>query len=345
MKAAVMKGLRRIEIEELPVPIPKENEVLIRIRSVGVCGSDVHYFVEGRIGNFVVQPPFILGHECSGEVVEVGKGVTHLKPGDRVTMEPGIPCGKCEFCRSGRYNLCPDVVFWATPPVNGTFCEYVVHPAHFTYPIAPEVSFEEAALVEPFAVGMYAVHRAQAKPGDVALVLGSGPIGLVTIQALSVRGVTEIIAVDVVEKRLEKARELGAKHVVNAAHMDTQEVVLSLTDGKGADVVFETAGSVQTAQLTVELARRGGKVVLVGLPSATHFDFGVMRILDKELDVLGVFRYANMYKGCVDLLNSRRVNLKALITHRFSLEETQEALLFAHEHKAESIKVVVNVGD
>lgn len=345
MKAAVMKGLRRIEIEELPVPVPKENEVLIRIRSVGVCGSDVHYFVEGRIGNFVVQPPFILGHECSGEVVEVGKGVTHLKPGDRVTMEPGIPCGKCEFCRSGRYNLCPDVVFWATPPVNGTFCEYVVHPAHFTYPIAPEVSFEEAALVEPFAVGMYAVHRAQAKPGDVALVLGSGPIGLVTIQALSVRGVTEIIAVDVVEKRLEKAKELGAKHVVNAAHMDTQEVVLALTDGKGADVVFETAGSVQTAQLTVELARRGGKVVLVGLPSATHFDFGIMRILDKELDVLGVFRYANMYKGCVDLLNSRRINLKALITHRFSLEETQEALLFAHEHKAESIKVVVNVGD
>lgn len=343
MKAAVMKGLRRIEIEELPTPVPKEHEVLIRIRSVGVCGSDVHYFVEGRIGDFVVQPPFILGHECSGEIVEVGKGVTHLKPGDRVTMEPGIPCGKCEFCRAGRYNLCPDVVFWATPPVNGTFCEYVVHPAHFTYPIAPEVSFEEAALVEPFAVGMYAVHRAQAKPGDVALVLGSGPIGLVTIQALCVRGVTEIIAVDVVEKRLEKAKELGAKHVVNAASEDTREAVLALTEGRGADVVFETAGSVQTAQLTVELAKRGGKVVLVGLPSATHFDFGIIKILDKELDVLGVFRYANMYKGCVDLLNSRRVNLKTLITHRFPLEKTQEALLFAHEHKTESIKVVVNL--
>lgn len=345
MKAAVMKGLRHIEIEELPMPVPKEHEVLIRIRSVGVCGSDVHYFVEGRIGDFVVQPPFILGHECSGEVVEVGKGVRDLKPGDRVTMEPGIPCGRCEFCRSGRYNLCPEVIFWATPPVNGTFCEYVVHPAHFTYPIAPEVSFDEAALVEPFAVGMYAVHRAQAKPGDVALVLGSGPIGLVTVQALSVRGITEIIAVDIVDMRLEKARELGAKHVVNAAREDVREVVLSLTQGKGANVVFETAGSVQTAQLTVDLARRGGRVVLVGLPSMTHFDFGVLKILDKELDVLGVFRYANMYRGCVDLLNNRRVNLKTLITHRFPLEKTQDALLFAHEHKAESIKVMVTLGD
>lgn len=343
MKAAVMKDIRRIEIEELPIPVPRENEVLIRIRSVGICGSDVHYFVEGRIGDFVVHPPFILGHECSGEVVEIGKGVKNLKPGDRVTMEPGIPCGKCEFCRAGRYNLCPDVVFWATPPVDGTFCEYVAHPAHFTYPIAPNVSFEEAALVEPLAVGMYATWRAQVKPGDLAIVLGSGPIGLVTLEALLARGVTEVIAVDVVEKRLEKAKEIGAQHVINAQREDVREKVLSLTQGKGVDVVFETAGSVMTAQLTVELAKRGGKVVLVGLPSITHFDFGVLKILDKELDVLGIFRYANMYKGCVDLLNAGRVNLKTLITHRFSLQKTEEALLFAHEHKAESIKVIVDL--
>ncbi|MGQ9622849.1 MAG: NAD(P)-dependent alcohol dehydrogenase [Candidatus Caldatribacteriaceae bacterium] len=344
MKAAVMKDIRRIEIEELPIPVPRENEVLIRIRSVGICGSDVHYFVEGRIGDFVVHPPFILGHECSGEVVEIGKGVKDFKPGDRVTMEPGIPCGKCEFCRAGRYNLCPDVVFWATPPVDGTFCEYVVHPAHFTYPIASHVSFEEAALVEPLAVGMYATWRARVKPGDLAIVLGSGPIGLVTLEALLARGVTEVIAVDVVEKRLEKAKEIGAQHVINAQKEDVREKVLSLTHGKGVDVVFETAGSVVTTQLTVELAKRGGKVILVGLPSMTHFDFGVIKVLDKELDVLGVFRYANMYKGCVDLLNAGRVNLKTLITHRFSLQETEKALLFAHEHKAESIKVVVDLG-
>lgn len=343
MKAAVMKDIRRIEIEELPIPVPRENEVLIRIRSVGICGSDVHYFVEGRIGDFVVHPPFILGHECSGEVVEIGKGVGNLKPGDRVTMEPGIPCGRCEFCRAGRYNLCPDVVFWATPPVDGTFCEYVAHPAHFTYPIAPHVSFEEAALVEPLAVGMYATWRAQVRPGDLAIVLGSGPIGLVTLEALLARGVTEVIAVDLVEKRLEKAKEIGAQHVINAQKEDIREKVLSLTHGRGADVVFETAGNIVTVQLTAELAKRGGKVVLVGLPSVTHFDFGVIKILDKELDVLGIFRYANMYKGCVDLLNAGRVNLKTIITHRFSLRETEKALLFAHEHKAESIKVVINL--
>ncbi|HXL02965.1 MAG TPA: NAD(P)-dependent alcohol dehydrogenase [Candidatus Atribacteria bacterium] len=343
MKAAVMKGIGQIEIEELPIPIPREEEVLVRIKSVGVCGSDVHYFVEGRIGDYVVKPPFILGHECAGEVVEIGKKVKNLKPGDRVTMEPGVPCGKCEFCRSGRYNLCPDVVFWATPPVNGTFCEYVTHPANFTYLIGPNVSFEEGALVEPLAVGVYATHRAYVEPGEVALVLGSGPIGLVTIEALSARGVTRIIAVDVFDFRLKKAEEVGAKFTINAQKEDIKSRVKELTQGRGVDVVFETAGGIPTSQLTVDVTRKGGRVVLIGLPSQTHFDFELLKVVDKELDILGVFRYANAYLGCVDLLNAGKVNLQSLITHRFTLEETQKALQFAHEHKEESIKVVVNL--
>ncbi|MGQ9472534.1 MAG: NAD(P)-dependent alcohol dehydrogenase [Candidatus Caldatribacteriaceae bacterium] len=344
MKAAVMKDIGKVEIEELPIPIPKEDQVLIRIKSVGVCGSDVHYFVEGRIGGYVVNPPFILGHECSGEVVEVGKGVRNLRPGDRVTMEPGIPCGKCEFCRSGRYNLCPEVVFWATPPVDGVFCEYIAHPASFTYPIAPAVSFEEAALVEPLSVGFYAVRRSQVEPGQRALILGSGPIGLVTLEVLLARGVSEVMAVDVSPLRLKKAKELGARYVVNAKEEDLLGQVMDLTQGKGMDVVFETAGSVVTTQMTVELALKGGKVILIGLPSVSRVDFDVIKVIDKELDVLGIFRYANTYKGCVDLLNSGKVNLGSLITHCFPLEKTQEALWFAHEHKMDAIKVVVNVG-
>jgi len=292
----------------------------------------------------VVKPPFVLGHECSGEVVEVGKRVKHLRPGDRVTMEPGIPCGKCEFCRSGRYNLCPEVVFWATPPIDGTFGEYVTHPANFTYPIASSVSFEEAALVEPLSVGFYAARRAQVEPGQVALILGSGPIGLVTLEVLLARGVTEVIAVDVVPLRLEKAAELGARYVVNAKDQDVREKVMEITGGRGVDVVFETAGSVVTTQMTVEMVRKGGKVVLIGLPSVPRVDFDVIKVIDKELDVLGIFRYANTYKGCVDLLNAGKVDLATLITHRFPLEKTQEALQFAHEHKMEAIKVVVNVG-
>lgn len=343
MKAAVMKGIGTVEIEELPIPVPKSEEVLIRIKSVGVCGSDVHYFAEGKIGDYVVKPPFILGHECSGEVVEVGSQVKSLRPGDRVTMEPGIPCGKCSFCRSGRYNLCPYVIFWATPPVDGTFCEYVTHPANFTYPIAETVSFEEAALVEPLSVGFYAARRAQVEPGQIALILGSGPIGLVTLEVLGARGVTEIVAVDISALRLKKAQELGAQYTINAQEEDVKERVFEITKGKGVDVVFETAGSVVTTQMTVELVRKGGKVVLIGLPSVARVDFDVIKVIDKELDVLGIFRYANTYKGCVDLLNAGKVDLGTLITHRFSLEETQEALRFAHEHKMDAIKVVVNV--
>ncbi|MDD3713365.1 MAG: NAD(P)-dependent alcohol dehydrogenase [Atribacterota bacterium] len=343
MKAAVMKGIRKVEIENLPVPVPKEDEVLVRIKSVGVCGSDIHYFIEGRIGDYIVEPPFILGHECSGEVVEIGAGVKDLKPGDRVTMEPGIPCGKCENCRVGRYNLCPDVIFWATPPIDGSFCEYVTHPACFTYPIADQVSFEEAALVEPLSVGMYATRRARVEPGQTALVLGSGTIGLVTIEALLARGLTKVIAVDVVDMRLQKAKELGAFYTINPQKEDVVKTVKDLTGNKGVHVVFETAGSVATTQMTVEVAKRGGKVVLIGLPSQAEFNFNIIKTIDKELDVLGIFRYANAYPGGVDLLNSGRVNLKSLITHRFPLEKAQEALLFAHEHKAESIKVVVNL--
>ena len=343
MKAAVMKGIGSIEIESRPVPIPKEDEALIRIKSVGVCGSDIHYFVEGRIGDYIVQPPFILGHECSGEVVEIGAGVKNIKPGDRVTMEPGIPCGKCENCRTGRYNLCPDVVFWATPPTNGSFCEYVAHPANFTYPIGDQVSFEEAALVEPLAVGVYATRRAQVEPGQTALVLGSGPIGLVTVEALLARGVTEVIAVDIVDMRLQKAKELGAPYIINAQKENVADVVKDITRNRGVHVVFETAGNIGTTQMTVDVTKRGGKVVLVGLPSRSVFEFGIIKTIDKELDILGVFRYANAYPGCVDLLNSGKVDLKSLITHRFPLDKAQEALRFAHEHKAESIKVVVNL--
>ena len=343
MKAAVMKGIRNVEIEHMDIPVPREEEVLVRVKSVGVCGSDVHFFVEGRIGDYVVEPPFILGHECSGEVIEVGECVTTIQPGDRVTMEPGIPCGKCVKCRSGRYNLCPDVVFWATPPINGVFCEYVTHPAQFVFPVEDHVTFEEAAMVEPLAVGLYSVKRAQAEPGHTALVLGSGPIGLVTIQALLARGVTEIIATDIFDLRLQKAKECGAKYVLNGKDPDLKNTIMGLTGGSGVDLVFETAGSVPTTQQTVEFAARGARIVLVGLPSQAQFEFGVIKAIAKELDIMGIFRYANMYQGCVDLLNGGKVNLKSLVTHRFSLDETQQALEFAHEHKAESIKVVVNI--
>ncbi|HSV30963.1 MAG TPA: zinc-binding dehydrogenase, partial [Atribacteraceae bacterium] len=203
--------------------------------------------------------------------------------------------------------------------------------------------FEEAAMVEPLAVGIYSVKRAQAEPGHTALVLGSGPIGLVTIQALIARGITEVIATDIYDYRLRKAQDMGAKYVFNGQNPDLRKAVREVTGGKGVDLVFETAGSVPTTQQTVDFSNQGARIVLIGLPSQSHFDFPIIETIAKELDILGIFRYANVYKGCVDLLNAGKVNLKPLITHRFSLENTQQALEFAHEHKAESIKAVINL--
>ena len=341
MRVAVMVGIGKVEIQERPIPVPKPGEALVRIKSVGICGSDVHYFLEGKIGDFVVNPPFILGHECAGEVVEVGKGVKKVRPGDRVALEPGIPCGNCKFCRSGRYNLCPDIAFWATPPVDGVFCEYVVHPEFLLYPLAQGVSFEEGALVEPFAVGVYAAQRANVKPGETVLILGGGPIGLLILQALRIQGVARVIVVDVFEFRLRKAWELGATAIINANEMPAQEEILDLTGGEGVDVVFEAAGSIMTTRIVTEVVRSGGKVVLVGFSPQTPLD--ISKIIVKELDVLGSWRYANVYEKATEFLNAGKVDLQSLITHRFSLEETEKALIFAHEHRMDSIKIVVDV--
>lgn len=342
MKVAVMTGIGEIELRERSIPVPGPGEVLVRIKSVSICGSDVHYFVEGRIGDFIVNPPFILGHECSGEVIEVGKGVKKIRPGCKVALEPGVPCGVCSFCRSGRYNLCPSISFWATPPVDGVFCEYVAHPEFLVYPLDEDVSFEEGALIEPLAVGLYATQRASAGPGEVALILGSGPVGLLALQALRIRGVTQIIVADVISLRLQKARELGATAVIDAQRESVKERVLDLTGGEGVDLVFETAGSVETTQTAIEVAKNGGKIVLVGFPPPTTLD--INKIIIRELDILGSWRYANVYGKATALLNAREVYLQPIITHCYNgLDRVKDALFFAHEHKEEAIKVVLNI--
>ena len=210
MKTAVMTKLKYCEIQKRPIPVPKEDEVLVKIENVGVCGSDLHYYESGRIGNFIVEFPFVLGHEAGGTVVEVGANVKNLKVGDRVALEPGKTCGKCEFCKSGRYNLCPDVIFFATPPVDGVFQEYVAHEAGLCFKIPDNMSTEEAALIEPLAVGMHAANQGDAHLGQIAVVTGSGCIGLMSLLSLKARGVSKVIVVDVMDKRLAQAKKLGA---------------------------------------------------------------------------------------------------------------------------------------
>lgn len=344
MTAAVLHGVEDLRIEEVPAPkLESPDEVLVRIGRVGVCGSDIHYYRHGRIAHFVVEEPMILGHECAGEVVEVGAGVTNLEPGDRVALEPGIPCRQCSFCRTGRYNLCADVVFFATPPVHGAFCDYVTSPADFAFKLAENVSLEEGAMCEPLAVGMYATMRAGVGLGDTVAVLGAGPIGLLTMQAAKARGATTLIVTDVEEPRLEMARKLGAAHVINAREQDAVAAIKDLTGGVGADVVLEAAGTATTVQQSLQVAKSGGRVIIVGLPTEDEVSLSMPDLLSRELEVGGIFRYANVYPQAIAAIASGLIDVKSLITHRYALAQTEEALVFADTHKAECLKVSVEV--
>lgn len=337
MKVAVLEKIKRISIEEREIPKPKEDEVLVRIKSVGVCGSDIHYYNEGKIGSFVVEKPLILGHECAGEVVEVGSKVKTLKVGDRVALEPGIPCRRCLYCKTGRYNLCPDVVFMATPPIDGAFAEYVVHPEDFTFKLPDDISFDEGALIEPLSVGIYSAERAMIRPGDTVLIFGAGPIGLVTLQAVKAYGAEQVFIVDINDFRLSKAKELGADLIINSKSEKMEDYIKV-----GVDVVFEASGNSSVISQTTKFAKRGGKIVFIGLASDDYIGININEVSSKELDLLGIFRYANVYKKSIDLLAKGKIDLKTLITHHFSLEKTQEALEFADKNKDKCIKVIVN---
>jgi len=343
MKAAVIHKAGDVRIETVEVPKPGPGEVLVAMKAVGVCGSDVHYYKAGRIGDYAVKEPMILGHECAGEIVELGEGVDNVKIGERVAVEPGATCGRCEFCKSGRYNLCRDVVFYATPPVDGAFCEYQTAAAHLCFPIPEGMSFEEGAMIEPLAVGMHACNRADVKPGDSVAILGAGPIGLLCLQAARARGGAPLIAADIDENRLEMAAQFGAAHVINAAESDAAAEIVKLTDGLGADVVFETAGAVQTTQQTVAAAKNGGRIVWVGMPEEDRFPVDVIRAICKEVAIYGLFRYANCYPPAIKLVADGRIDVKSMITTRFKLEQVPEALEYAVKHGRECIKIMINI--
>ena len=344
MKTAVMTEIGKIEIQQRPIPQPKDDEVLVKIEYVGVCGSDLHYYESGAIGDFVVKPPFVLGHESGGTVVEVGKNVTHLKVGDRVALEPGKTCGHCEFCKSGRYNLCPDVVFFATPPVDGVFQEYVAHEAGLCFPLPENVSTLEGALIEPLAVGFHAANQAGAQPGRTAVVIGSGCIGLVSMLALRARGVQTVIVTDVMDARLAKAKELGATAVLNDTREEPAAAVKRLTGGMGADIVIETAGAPATGRQAVELAKKGGTIVFVAYTKSGDVTLPMSLALDKELTFKTVFRYRHIYPMAIEAVASGAVNLKGLVTNLFDFDDLQEALDRSIDEKAAIVKSAVRIG-
>lgn len=343
MKTTVMLGIGKMGFEEREIPVPKENEVLVKLEYVGICGSDLHYYETGAIGDYVVEPPFVLGHEPGGTVVEVGKGVKHLKVGDRVALEPGKTCGHCEFCRTGRYNLCPDVVFFATPPVDGVFQEYVAHEADLCFKLPDNVSTLEGALIEPLAVGFHAAIQGDAHLGQKAVVMGAGCIGLVSMMALKARGVSEVYVVDLMEKRLAKAMELGATGVINGGTEDVEARIRELTKGSGADLVIETAGSEATARQAVHIAKKGSTIVLVGYSKSGDMNLPTSMILDKEITLKSVFRYRHIYPMAIDAVASGKVNLKGIVTDIFDLDDVQEAMDQSVSRKADIVKAVIRI--
>ncbi len=345
MKVAVMLGIGKMGFEEREIPKVKDDEVLVKLEYVGICGSDLHYYETGAIGDYVVEPPFVLGHEPGGTVVEVGKNVKHLKVGDRVALEPGKTCGHCEFCKTGRYNLCSDVVFFATPPVDGVFQEYVAHEAELCFKLPDNVSTLEGALIEPLAVGFHAAIQGDAHLGQKAVVMGAGCIGLVSMMALKARGVSEVYVVDIMEKRLEKALELGATGVINGAKEDVLERVKELTDGAGMDLVIETAGTEITTRQAIHMAKKGSNIVLVGYSKTGEMTLPMSLVLDKELTFKTVFRYRHIYPMAIDAVTAGKVNLKGIVTDVFRLDEAQKAMDYSVNNKADIVKAVIRIAE
>lgn len=320
------------------------TDVRIAVHTVGICGSDVHYYTHGKIGPFVVEQPMVLGHEASGTVVEVGAQVTHLKPGDRVCMEPGIPDATSRAAKLGIYNVDPAVRFWATPPVHGCLTPQVVHPAAYTYRLPDQVSFAQGAMVEPFAIGMQAASRARIQPGDIGLVTGAGPIGMMTALAALAGGCAKVLVADLAQPKLDIIGAYPGIETVNIRTTPAAQAIAEATDGWGADVVFECSGAAPAILGLPALARPGGTVVLVGMP-VDPVPVDIVGLQAKELRIETVFRYANVYDRAISLIAAGKVDLSPLISATIPFADSIAAFDRAVEARDTDVKIQIRMPD
>lgn len=343
MKALVLERTRELSLRDIDLPlVVGQGDVRIAIDTVGVCGSDVHYYTHGRIGSFVVEAPMVLGHEAAGTVVEVGAAVTSLKVGDRVCMEPGIPDLSSRASKLGLYNVDPKVAFWATPPIHGVLTPEVVHPAAFTYKLPDNVSFAEAAMVEPFAVGLQAAVKAKIQPGDTAVVVGAGPIGIMSALAALAGGCSRVIVSDLVDEKLAIAGRYPGIDTVNIRRDDLRERVRQGTDGWGVDVVLEASGSPKAYDGLQDLLRPGGCLVLIGMP-IEPVKLDISSIASKEIRIETVFRYANVFDRALAMIASGKVDLKPLVSETFPFEQSVAAFERASEARSTDVKIQIKM--
>lgn len=343
MRALVLERQRELSLREIDLPRTLgPGDVRIKIDTVGVCGSDVHYYTHGRIGPFVVKEPMVLGHEAAGTVTEVGPGVASLKPGDRVCMEPGIPDLTSKASKLGLYNVDPSVVFWATPPVHGCLTPEVVHPAGFTFKLPDNVSFAEGAMVEPFAVGLQAAVKARIQPGDFAVVIGAGPIGIMAALAALAGGCSRVLISDLLPEKLAIAERYPGITGVNIRETKLADAVAEATGGWGADVVFEASGSPRAYPGIFDAVRPGGCLVVIGMP-VEPVAVDLVAAAAKEVRIETVFRYANVYDRAIAMIASGKVDLKPLISHTYGFEDSIAAFERAAEGRPADVKLQIRL--
>ncbi len=343
MKVARLFEPRDLRIVEEAEPKLSDGNLLVKITSVGVCGSDVHWYQDGHIGPTYLKEPLVLGHEISGEVVSVGKGVTGYEPGMPVALEPGVPCGKCAFCRRGFYNVCPDMRFCGTPPTDGAYQEYMVHPPRWAYPLPANVSPDEGTLAETLAVAIHAVDLSHIKAGMTAAIFGVGPVGLCILQTVKLSGATDIIVVDPIEERLEKAKKLGAAAVINPKKTNPVEEIKRMTGGLGVHVSFEAAGVTETPEQCAQITRPAGRVVLIGIPAEDKITMEASNARRKGLSIMLVRRMMHTYDRSLDLVSRGMVDVKTLVSHKFGLDDVRKAFELVDRYDDGVIKAVVNI--
>jgi L-iditol 2-dehydrogenase len=319
MRTSVLTGQKALTIEDRPLPEVRSDEVLVRVAAVGVCGSDVHYFRHGRIGDFVVDSPLVLGHELSGTIVAVGDSVPSDRVGERVAVEPQKPCHRCRECRSGRYNLCPNMEFYATPPIDGAFTGYVAIQAEFAHPIPDSMSDEAAALLEPLSVAIAAMRKAHIVPGSSVLIAGAGPIGIICAQTARAFGAGEVIVSDLVPERRERALRYGATRVIDPVETDVA------TAGLDVNAFIDASGSPRAVSSGIKAVRPAGYAVLVGLGNP-EMTLPIEQIQNLEIWVTGIFRYTDTWPTGIQLVSTGQVDLDSLVTGRFDLDHVEEAL-------------------
>jgi D-xylulose reductase len=345
MQALVLERIGELAIRDIELPeTVGPNDVRVAVHTVGVCGSDVHYYVHGGIGDYVVKQPMVLGHEGSGTIVEVGDAVTSLQIGDRVCMEPGIPNLASRAAKLGIYNVDPAVTFWATPPVHGILTPHIVHPAAFTYRLPDNVSFAEGAMVEPFAVGMQAAARARIVPGDVAVVTGCGTIGIMVALAALAGGCSKVLISDISAEKLSIAAGYAGVVPVNVRETTLVDAVMAASDGWGADVVFECSGSPKVFEDILRIVRPGGAIVLVGLPPGL-VPFNVNNAIAREVRIETVFRYANVFDRALALIASGKVDLNPLISKTYRFADSIAAFERAAKALPSDIKLQIVVAE